>query len=238
MANHNDSSRPSWSVQLEDAIRQHGGTSTTATGTGPSILATLATARQQPDSLRGRPSCRTINVRQFDGTAFTFCSDTRSDKIPDDDINHMNIATDAKPVVASTTGELCIHVAAAHAQFRLSGTLYAYTINSREDSVGADVPVDVPGWWNALSQREKTWFRWPHPGTPRTPLHDQQYARTAQNANGADDDTVQPLPPHFCVCRFVPDFVDVCHLGDFPYTRVWYTLDAQSSKWSAMSVNV
>lgn len=241
MANHKDANRPSWSVQLEDLIRQHGGTSTTATGTGHSILATLATARQQPDRLCGRPSCRTINVRQFDGTVLTFCSDTRSDKIPDDCINHVNTPTDVKPTVASTPGELCIHVAAAHVQFRLSGTLYVYTINSNDNSVNADADdaVDVTSWWNALSRREKTWFMWPHPGTLRTPLHDQQYVKTACSVNGPDDDqTPLPPPPHFCVCKFVPDFVDVCHLGDFPYTRMWYTLDTQSSKWSAMSVNV
>lgn len=230
MAACNGNTRPSWSIQLEDAIRQHGGTSTTPTGTGPCILATLATTRQKPDNLRGRPSCRTVNVRQFDGTALTFISDMRSDKIPDDDINRMNTAaTDAKPVFASTKGELCIYVGAAHVQFRLSGTLNAYTANSNEDGVD----IDVPAWWNVLTQREKSWFMWPHPGTP---LDDQQHAETALNANGANDDPAKP-PSHFCMCRLLPDFVDVLHLGDFPYTRVRYTLDEQASKWSAVPVN-
>lgn len=191
----------SWDTQLNAAI--------TAAHDRPGYThATLATVRG-PDSeeLKGRPSCRTVNVRQFEKRSLYFVSDTRSGKAND--------VTKG----SSTFAELCWYFEEVKKQFRLNGKLVLH----RNDTV-------VLEHWTQLPPFQRTWWSWPHPGTPR-------------GAPGEFQVPVPENPPqYFCICELQPDHVDILDLTEAPFVREAHVTknilwDGKEALWTAQMLN-
>lgn len=133
---------PKWACDLQSALQKN-----TPAGT---CLGQLATIRAEGQSNAGRPSCRTVNMRQLDEDTLSlyFVSDTRSGKAMDVSKGQSRFA------------ELCLFCSDARMQVRLSGVL----------SVLMDCEISNR-FWQALPPSERIWWAWPTPAERRAPDH-------------------------------------------------------------------
>lgn len=190
------------------------------------ILATLSTIRDAPGTkVHNRPSARTINIRRFDGENLFFVTDTRSQKVKSPD----NFV------------EVCIWAPQSSKQYRLSGKLHMATSEDNE--------AMIKEWWDRLSERERTWWRWPHPGHKRADKRagESELATNTENKLQGPKDAGEEVPECFCVCVVEADYVDVLDVGDVTFPRMIFTRDdfadgtigtgTKSCNWSSQSVN-
>jgi PPOX class probable FMN-dependent enzyme len=120
-------------------------------------------------------------------------------------------------------GEVCWYFPKTQEQFRLAGEL---------TFVGDDCPDPALSRarllaWQALSDKARSQFTWPHPGQARTAEEDA-FSRHAPNPE-------QP-PSNFCLLFLEPTTVDHLELRGEPQNRWLYQRNCDRN-WSKQAVN-
>ena len=164
----------------------------------------LATVR--PD---GRPANRTVVFREFlsDTNSLIFVTDVRSDKI--------------LHLTQNPAAELCWYFTQTREQFRLGGEVQV-VMPTTEDVALRQIHQQA---WEALSDKARQQFVWPHPGKLRL-------------QEGFEESTFDPQTPldTFAILIFEPNTVDHLELRGDPQNRYQYQRRVDGS-WEAIEVN-
>ena len=164
----------------------------------------LATVRPN-----GRPANRTVVFRNFipETNCLTFVTDSRSEKV--------------QHLTENPAAELCWYFTQTREQFRLSGDIQIIT-EVATDAVCCQIRQQA---WEAMSDKARQQFAWPHPGKPRA----------SAGFEVADLNPQAPLDT-FLVLVFDPDIVDHLELKGEPQNRYHYRRQLDGS-WEVLSVN-
>lgn len=157
----------------------------------------------------GHPANRTVVFREFlaETNCLTFITDIRSEKI--------------KHLAANPAAELCWYFTQTREQFRLSGEVQAIASSDKNER-SRQIRHEA---WEALSDRSRQQFAWPHPGQ----------ARASDGFEEADLNPEDPLDT-FVVLLLNPTYVDHLELKGDPQDRHVYQLQLDGS-WKVMAVN-
>lgn len=157
----------------------------------------------------GRPANRTVVFRAFlpETDSLTFVTDHRSDKI-----HHL---------ATNPAAELCWYFTQTREQFRFNGDIQVVSATTIDDTLMKARQQA----WEALSDRARQQFAWPHPGQPRT-------------LEGFETLSLDPQIPldTFAVLLLHPLMVDHLELKGEPQNRCQYWRQADGS-WERQAVN-
>lgn len=150
-------------------------------------LATLTT--------EGRPSVRTVVVREASAAGLKICTDMRSAKI--------------EGLRRCEWAELCWYFTNPRIQFRITGTLHISGGNDDNNNMVQDM-------WNTLSSNAKRSFFAPAPGSRRD--KEEQIKNDNDNNNRSID--LYEMPDSFALLMLKPTKVDLVDLRKAE-RRIW-----------------
>jgi len=157
----------------------------------------------------GRPANRTVVFRGWlaDTNTLTLIADHRSAKVAD--------------IAAHPWAAACWYFTSTREQFRLAGPIQLV----HAADLDAALTLARQNSWEALSDKARQQFYWPHPAQPRS-------ADTAFDPRAIDETP----PDDFCLVLLTPHQVDHLELRGDPQNRTLYSHHADAT-WQVNAVN-